>query len=254
MYRFIDHTQTYDVSTPRLAYEAAKAYASFARLLQEVCPSTLREPLPDFHNTAKRYHRLGRVLSRAPSERRERAHAEIGLVQARAAQVDRLGALITAGTLPVRVTHNDTKLNNILFDTRTGAGVCVVDLDTVMPGLSLYDFGDLVRSAATTAAEDEPDLDKVQFSLEIFTEIVHGYLAGAASMLVDAELEHLCFAARLITLECGMRFLTDYLEGDVYFKTSHEHHNLMRCRTQLKLVQEMEQCSAAMEAVVARAR
>ncbi len=149
--------------------------------------------------------------------------------------------LIERGDLPERITHNDTKFNNVMIDDETGEGICVIDLDTVMPGLSLYDFGDSIRSLANTAAEDEMDLSKVQFDLKIYDYYSHGYLDAARGFLTPAEIEHLPFSAVLMTLECGMRFLTDHLQGDTYFKVHRKNHNLDRCRTQIKLVQEMEE-------------
>jgi Ser/Thr protein kinase RdoA (MazF antagonist) len=155
-----------------------------------------------------------------------------------------------SGRIPERVTHNDTKLNNVMIDDRTGEGVCVIDLDTVMPGSILYDFGDSVRLGAATAAEDERDLDKVGFDLGLFDRLAAGYLDAARDFLVPAEADLLTFSAKLLTLECGIRFLTDHLKGDVYFKIHREGHNLDRCRTQLKMVSEMEKQMAAMDGVV----
>ena len=165
-------------------------------------------------------------------------------------ETTRLLDLHDQGELPLRVTHNDTKLNNVLFDGETGEGICVVDLDTVMPGLALYDFGDLVRTAATTAAEDEVDLGRVRMDLGLFRELVRGYLDAVGSHLEEAELSNLAFSARLITLEIGMRFLTDHLEGDIYFKTHREGHNLDRARNQFALVRSMEAQAPEMEGVV----
>ena len=158
--------------------------------------------------------------------------------------------LLEKGELPLRVTHNDTKLNNILFDEKTGEGLCVIDLDTIMPGLALNDYGDSIRFGATTAAEDEPDLSKVHFSLELFEAYTKGYLEAAGSALTPKEKEYLPWGAKLMTLECGMRFLTDYLEGDTYFRVTHPAHNLERCRTQFKLVADMEAHWAEMQAIV----
>jgi aminoglycoside phosphotransferase (APT) family kinase protein len=161
---------------------------------------------------------------------------------------------MAAGEIPERVTHNDTKLNNVMLDEKTGEGICVIDLDTVMPGLSLYDFGDLVRFAANTASEDEPDLTKVDVSLPIFEAIVEGYIAGAGDILTDAEWNNLVFACKLMTYEVGIRFLTDYLQGDIYFKIHHPGHNLERARNQLRLVDRIETADGALQAIVRRYR
>ena len=160
--------------------------------------------------------------------------------------------LLEQGKLPQRVTHNDTKFNNVMIDDQTGEGVCVIDLDTVMPGSALYDFGDSVRSGANPAAEDERDLSKVWIDLAIFERFAHGYLEVARSFLTPTEIEYLPFSARLMTLECGMRFLTDHLSGDIYFKTHRENHNLDRCRTQFKMVTDMEVKFDQMVRIVAK--
>jgi hypothetical protein len=160
--------------------------------------------------------------------------------------------LLASGALPERVTHNDTKINNVLIDDHTGEGICVIDLDTVMPGSLLYDFGDLVRMGAATAAEDEPDLDKVGLDLNLFEALAHGYLDAGGDFLTPLERELLAFSGRLITYEQGMRFLTDHLNGDTYYKIHHPGHNLERARTQFKLVTEMERCRGEMETILAR--
>ena len=160
--------------------------------------------------------------------------------------------LLEEGRLPLRVTHNDTKLNNILFDRDTNAPLCVVDLDTIMPGLSLYDFGDSLRAGASTAAEDERDLSKVSFSLEMFEAFTRGFLSETRSVLTEEELALLPFSAKLMTMECGIRFLTDYLQGDTYFKIHRPGHNLDRCRTQMKLVADMEAKSREMMDILRR--
>ena len=149
--------------------------------------------------------------------------------------------MIRSGDLPVRVTHNDTKINNVLFDKITNEAFCVIDLDTIMPGLSLYDFGDGIRSGAVTADEDEKDLDKFNLNIELYNAYTEGFLSEAATSLTQNEADNLAFSAKLMTLECGVRFLTDFLNGDVYFKTAYPEHNLVRCRTQFKLVREIEE-------------
>lgn len=158
-----------------------------------------------------------------------------------------------SGELPLRVTHNDTKLNNIMIDDKTGEGICVIDLDTIMPGLSIFDFGDSIRFGANTAAEDEQDVSKVSLSLPLFESYTKGFLAGCAGSLTRAEVEMLPMGAKLMTLECGIRFLADYLMGDTYFKTAYPEHNLVRARTQIALVADMEEKWSEMENIVARA-
>ncbi|MDD6061013.1 MAG: phosphotransferase, partial [Oscillospiraceae bacterium] len=166
---------------------------------------------------------------------------------------ERALALLEKGEIPLRVTHNDTKLNNILFDNTTRQGLCVVDLDTVMPGLSLYDFGDSIRFGANTADEDEKDVSKVSLSLDLYRAYVEGYLSTAGSSLTEREIEYLPFSAKLLTYECGIRFLTDYLNGDTYFHTAYPEHNLVRCRTQFALVADMERKMSRMQSITAEA-
>ena len=168
--------------------------------------------------------------------------------------MDVLLDLQAAGLIPERITHNDTKLNNVMLDDKTGEGICVIDLDTVMPGLSLYDFGDLVRSGTNTGAEDETDPPKISVSLPVFEAIVRGYVSGAGAILTEAEWEHLVFAGKLMTYEVGVRFLTDYLQGDIYFKTHRPGHNLSRARNQLGLVDRMEKSAKEMHSIVCQVR
>ncbi|MBI2496556.1 MAG: phosphotransferase, partial [Opitutae bacterium] len=187
-----------------------------------------------------------------PRHRAAEAQAEIAFARAREPMVDVLLGLQARGEIPERITHNDTKLNNVMIDDTTHTGVCVIDLDTVMPGLALYDFGDMVRSATNSAPEDERDLARVQARLPIFEALVEGYLAEARSFLTKTELDHLVFSGRLITFEIGLRFLTDFLEGDVYFKTHRPGHNLDRARSQFALVRSLEARQAEMETIVKR--
>ena len=177
--------------------------------------------------------------------------AEIQFVKDRKADTHRLSDLAAAGQLPLRVTHNDTKLNNVLFDATAGEAICVIDLDTVMPGLAHYDFGDSIRFGANTAAEDEADLSKVSLDLEYFGAYAKGFLSQAGESLTQTEIDQLAFSAKLMTFECGMRFLTDYLNGDTYFKTAYPEHNLVRARNQFALVADMERKMDQMEAIIA---
>lgn len=231
--------------------KAAKAFGRFQCLLSDYPGETLAETIPNFHNTASRFADFKKAVADNLSGRANQVEKEIEFVLAREKDCPVLVDLLNAGELPLRVTHNDTKLNNVMFDNETGEGICVVDLDTVMPGLSLYDFGDSIRFGASTAAEDEKDLSLVNFSLEYFRAYTLGYLSTAGESLTANEIEYLPFSSKLMTLECGMRFLGDFINGDVYFKTEYPEHNLVRCRTQFKLVTEMEKHMDEMKAIVA---
>jgi aminoglycoside phosphotransferase (APT) family kinase protein len=253
-YHFIEGAKTYDViENPRQAYEAARAFGRFQELVSQLDGPRLHETIPDFHHTRARFRRLREVSEADPLGRLASARAEWDFIRRREDAVDVLLELQASGPIPERVTHNDTKLNNVMIDDATQEGVCVIDLDTVMPGLALYDFGDLVRTATSPAAEDERDLSKVRMQMEMFEALARGYLSSAADFLVPAEVSHLAFSGKLITLEIGIRFLTDHLEGDVYFKTKRPGHNIDRCRTQLALVRSIEEQMDAMEAAVREA-
>ena len=240
-YIFIEHARTYDVleSTDH-AYKAARTFGEFQGDMVDLPGPRLHETIPDFHNTPLRLEKLKEMIQLDPCGRVKEVSEEIDFIMARSGELGRLVELNQAKLLPERITHNDTKVNNILIDDVTGDGICVLDLDTVMPGLVLYDFGDMMRSGTNSAEEDEQRLDRVTMRFDIFEALLRGYLAGAGSFLTPLEREELPFSGKLITMELGMRFLTDYLAGDVYFKTSRERHNLDRCRTQFKLVREME--------------
>ncbi|MDQ8206690.1 aminoglycoside phosphotransferase family protein [Coraliomargarita sp. SDUM461003] len=250
-YVFIEQAKTYDqIESPQQAFEAAKAFGDFQQLLADIGGERLHETIPDFHNTAARYQNLVRAIEADPCNRAASVRDEIAFFTQREKDASRLLRMMEAGQLPERVTHNDCKLNNVMIDDETGAGICVIDLDTTMPGLALYDFGDLVRTATSPALEDEPDTSKVVMQMPMFEALVKGYLQGTGSMLNSHELAELPFAGKLITLETGMRFLADYLEGDQYFKIKREGHNLDRCRTQIALVQSIEQQFEAMNDMV----
>lgn len=240
-YIFINNARTYEeVESLDHVYNAAKAFGNFQNLLIDLPPRELIETIPDFHHTRKRYEAFVDALERDEKNRALSSQAEIDFVIRRANDTSILVNLLERGELPERITHNDTKFNNVMMDNETGAGVCVIDLDTVMPGLALYDFGDAVRSLANTAAEDEQDISKVEFDLKIFDCFAHGYLDAARDFLTPSEIDHLPLSAILMTLECGIRFLTDHLQGDTYFKIHRKNHNLDRCRTQFKMVKDME--------------
>lgn len=241
MYAFIENTASLElIEKPEDFYGAAESFGNFQYLLSDYPAEKLHETIPDFHNTGKRFERFLAVVKEDPVGRAEEVAAEIDFLKKRQSDMGVLVELLRKGEIPLRVTHNDTKLNNILLDKDTGKGICIIDLDTVMPGTSLYDFGDSIRFGASTALEDETDLSLVSMSLELFEQYVKGYIKGCRGILTETEISMLPMGAKIMTLECGMRFLTDYLEGDTYFKIHREKHNLDRCRTQLALVADME--------------
>ena len=225
--------------TPEDFYQSAVAFGEFQQQLNDFPADTLSETIPNFHNTVDRYRIFHEVLAADPMGRAKDVQAEIDFVLAREQEAGTLVRLLSEGKLPLRVTHNDTKLNNVMLDDETRTPLCVIDLDTVMPGLGAYDFGDSIRFGAATAAEDEKDLSKMEMSLDLFRIFTRGFLKACPG-LTDLEKEMLPMGAKLMTLECGVRFLTDYIDGDHYFSVHREGHNLDRCRTQFKLVSDME--------------
>ncbi len=238
---YIYDTVGYDVpENAELCRKTGQAFGAFQQLLADYPADKLSETIPNFHNTVSRYADFEAAVAADKMCRAESVQKEIDFAKARKDDCAVLLDLLEKGELPLRVTHNDTKLNNIRFDKATGEGICVIDLDTVMPGLSLYDFGDSLRFAGNTADEDEKDLSKVTFNMEFYRSYTEGYLSAAACSLNEAEVYYLPFSCKLMALECGMRFLTDYLKGDVYFRISYPEQNLDRCRTQFKLVEEIE--------------
>ncbi len=253
VYPFIENTVCLQsVEKPEQFYESAKAFGRFQRLLAGYDASTLHETIAKFHDTRSRFANFKKALEADACGRAKEVQAEIRFVLDREQDCAVLMDQLEAGKLPLRVTHNDTKLNNILMDKATGTGICVIDLDTVMPGLALNDYGDSIRFGANHSAEDEPDLSKVNFDLELFETYTKGFMEAAGSALTAAEKENLPWGAKLMTLECGIRFLTDYLEGDHYFKVHRDGQNLDRCRTQFKLVSDMEANWDKMNAIVAK--
>ena len=253
-YHFIEGATGHDVvRSPEQAYAAAHSFGAFQSLLADLPGGRLHETIPDFHHTPSRFARFQQALAQDAHGRAAAAVPEIAFALARAHEVSVVIDALRDGTLPERVTHNDTKLNNVLLDDITQEGVCVIDLDTVMPGSVLYDFGDLVRTSTSPAAEDETDLAKVRMQLPMFAALVKGYLESTRGFLTPKEKELLPFAGKLITFEIGLRFLTDWLEGDTYFKIKRPTHNLDRARTQFKLVESIEAQLPAMQALVARA-
>lgn len=250
-YVFIEGAATHDIiRSPQQAYEAALAFGEFQRLLSDLPAPRLHETIPYFHHTRQRFETLKKAVAADAAGRVKLVGPEIDFVLRRESMVDVLLDLQAKGEIPERVTHNDTKLNNVMLDDANGRGICVIDLDTVMPGLALYDFGDMVRSATNSAAEDETDLSRVHMQMPVFEALARGYLTSAGKFLEDAEVAHLVFSARLITFEIGIRFLTDFLQGDVYFKIKRPEHNLDRSRTQFTMVSSMEAQEAGMNALV----
>lgn len=252
IYTLIENTVSYDLpDTEELFKEAAVAFGAFQMSLDGYPAHTLHEVIPGFHDTPNRLNQLEAAVKKDQAGRLASVMEEVGFCRARTAKAGTLTGLLKEGKLPLRVTHNDTKLNNVLFDETTNRSVCVVDLDTVMPGLCAYDFGDAIRFGANTALEDEQDLTQVQFNIKMFEAYAEGYLAKAGSILTELEKATLPLGAWMMTLECGSRFLTDYLNGDTYFRTAYPTHNLVRARNQFKLLTEMEGQAAAMDAVIA---
>ena len=250
-YIFIEDATTHDsIQSPAQAREAAKAFGAFQATLADLPGDRLHDTIPDFHHTVKRMQALEEAIKLDPKNRANTAAHEIGFILRR---IDLASVLLDrnkAGLIPERITHNDTKLNNVMLDDVTQEGICVIDLDTVMPGLALYDFGDMVRTATSPCAEDERDLSRIRMQMPMFEALVNGYLSAAHNFLTPAERDCLAFSGKLITLEIGIRFLTDFLLGDTYFKIKRENHNLDRCRTQLRLVESIEEQEAAMNEFV----
>ena len=242
MYLFVEDTVSYDLpDTPALFELSGEAFGKFQRQMGGFPADSLHETIHDFHNTPARYRQLEDAIARNEAGRLGSVTAEIEFCRQYEREVHALLDAMEAGEIPLRVTHNDTKLNNVLLDRQTGRGVCVIDLDTVMPGLTAYDFGDAIRTGANTAEEDERDLSRVQFSLPMFEAFTRGFLKEAGQTLTAREIELLPMGAKLMTLECGMRFLADHLNGDKYFRVHREGHNLDRARTQFELVRHMEE-------------
>lgn len=251
-YDFVEDTITLQlIENPKDFYNCAKAFGNFQRVLAEYPAHTLNETIKDFHNTKTRYNAFIDAVEQDVFGRAKDVAKEIEFVKAHEDQTGILVDLLEQGKLPLRVTHNDTKLNNVLIDKASGKCICVIDLDTVMPGLSVYDFGDSIRFGASTGAEDEQDLSKISMSLELFEAFSKGFIKAAGDSLTKEELQLLPMGAKIMTLECGIRFLTDHLSGDTYFKIHRDNHNLDRARTQFKLVMDMEEKWDKMNEIIA---
>jgi len=241
MYEFVPSTICLQkAESPKDFYYSGLAFGRFQRELADFPAQTLHEPIVDFHNTRARFGQLHAAMEKNFENRKELCKQELEFALARECEGGAIVDKLASGELPLRVTHNDTKLNNILFDFDTRTPLCVIDLDTIMPGSSLYDYGDSIRFGASTAAEDEKDLDKVWCDMELFRTYTEGFLEGCGGSLTPLEVEMLPMGAKMMTLECGIRFLADYLNGDTYFRTHYAGQNLDRARTQFKLVADME--------------
>ena len=253
VYDFVEGSVCLDSPrTPEDFYQSGVAFGTFQNLLADFPAATLSETIPRFHDTPARCQALQKAAREDARGRRREVEAELAFAFARADEADALQAMLRAGELPLRVTHNDTKLNNVLLDAVTGKPLCVIDLDTVMPGLAANDFGDSIRFGASTGAEDERDLSRIELSLPLYETYAKGFLGACGERLTRAEIDTLPLGAKLMTYECGVRFLADYLAGDVYFHTAYPGHNLDRCRTQFRLVADMEAKWDAMREVIAQ--
>ncbi|MBO5247674.1 MAG: aminoglycoside phosphotransferase family protein [Clostridia bacterium] len=241
VYDFVEGALSYNIADDlQILTDAGQAFGNFQKLLSDYDGSTLNETIVDFHNTRQRYVNLEEGIRRNASGRLCNVTEEVEFFRARIATAHRLVDQIDGGELPLRVTHNDTKFNNILIDESTKKPLCVIDLDTIMPGLAAYDFGDAIRFCANSAAEDEKDLSKVHFCMDKFEAFAKGFIGGADGFFTEAELESMVWGCIIMTLECGSRFLLDYIDGDIYFHADYPEHNLDRAHTQMKLVTEME--------------
>ncbi len=255
VYIFIENATCYNlVEKPEDFYQSGKAFGHFQRLLAQYPAAELSETIPNFHNTPSRFETFKKAIEEDVCGRAASVKEEIRFVMDRQSELGMAMDMQKEGRLPLRVTHNDTKLNNIMIDDATGQAICIIDLDTIMPGLSIFDYGDSIRFGANTAEEDEPDVSKVSLSLPLFDIYTKGFLEGCEGSLTEEEMDMLPMGAKLMTLECGMRFLTDYLQGDVYFRTARENHNLDRTHTQFALVADMEKKWSEMKAIVEKYR
>jgi thiamine kinase-like enzyme len=251
MYRFIERTVGYEiVENPHQAFEGGRGFGEFQRMLTDLSGEPLFETIPSFHDVELRIQRFERAVSADAASRVRDVPREIEWVQSRADEMTRFVRLGRAGELPFRITHNDTKFNNVLLDAESDEAVCVIDLDTVMPGFVLYDFGDSIRTATNTAAEDEEDTSKVRIDLDLYQGYAKGYLSESAGFLTEVELANLAFSSLVMTYTIGIRFFTDYLEGDHYFKIHRPLHNLIRSRAQFALLESMESGLGRMDEIV----
>lgn len=254
-YLFIKDTTVYQIiDSPAVFENTGEAFGKFIARLDGFDASALCEVIPNFHNTLDRYNKFLASLKADKVQRSASALKEIEFVDKHKNMLSSIVNALEKGEIPLRVTHNDTKINNVLIDKFSGEAVCIIDLDTIMPGSLLYDFGDSIRSGCNTALEDEKDLSKVDFDITLYQAYCKGFLRGVGDKITQNEIDMLHLSAIIITLECGIRFLTDYLDGDEYFKTAYPEHNLVRCRTQFKLVERMEEMSDEMIKIAQKCR
>jgi hypothetical protein len=250
---FIEGVETFEaVRSPDQAYQAGRAFGDFQRLLVDLPGERLFETIPDFHNTRKRFCVLQKAIQEDQHNRATNAQPEIDFALRHEAVADVILNAMARRKIPERITHNDTKFNNVMLDVLTGEAMCIVDLDTVMPGCALYDFGDMVRATTSPTLEDELDLSKVKMQMPLFKKLAEGYLSTAGQFLTKAEKCFIAFSGKLISFELGIRFLTDHLSGDNYFRIHRPNHNLDRCRTQFKLVESIERQEEGMQRFVDR--
>jgi hypothetical protein len=250
MYIFIEDNRSYDiVDTPEKAFEGGRMFGNFQSMIADLPGGPLNETIPDFHNIDKRLETLRRTIQANPAGRASLVAEEASFVFARAEEMGTILHLGQQGIIPTRITHNDTKFNNVLLD-KDDKGLCVIDLDTVMPGYVHYDFGDSIRTSTNTGAEDDPDLSRVEMDIRLFEAYAKGFLQETRTTLTQVELDHLALSGKLLPYMIGVRFLTDYVDGDNYFKIKHEHHNLQRARAQFKLLTSMERQFEAMREIV----
>lgn len=251
-YTYIDGVTAYDsIEDPHLFYEAGRGFGEFQKYLFDFPANKLVETIPGFHDTRKRFYTFVASVANDAAERVKGLEKEIDFFFDRRKMMSQIVDLMESGTIPVRVTHNDTKLNNVLIDDATGEALCVIDLDTVMPGSVLFDYGDAIRYGACTAAEDEPDVSKIDIDMNLFRKFTDGFVGEVAGVLTPEEIRYLPLGIKVITCELAMRFLTDYLDGDLYFKIHYPDHNLVRARAQMKLLEKIEEHYDEMVAYVA---
>ena len=241
MYNYVDNAKTYDKSeNAEMFYNVGKAFGHFVKVLNGYPMDKLTETIPNFHNSKVRLGDFLKDVKKDPCNRVKDVLSEIVYIIQRQDELSSIVDLMAKGEIPQRVTHNDTKINNVLIDEKTNKAICVIDLDTVMPGSALYDFGDAIRSGAATTFEDDPNLENVGINMEYFKRFTEAYLSETKEILLQTEIDNLALSCRIITLELAMRFLNDYINGDTYFKCNYENHNLVRARNQIKLVEQME--------------
>jgi len=250
VFNFIAGSHVYDIVENKIiAYEGGRAFGRFLKELADIPIETIYETIPDFHNIEKRLDKFYLSVKADPIDRVKDITSELAFVHSRVDEILEIPRMQRQGLIPLRITHNDTKFNNILFDDSNKA-MCIVDLDTIMPGSALFDFGDAIRSGANTAAEDEKDLNQVSMNINIFEAYAKGYLESTIDLLTETETDLLAFSAKFITFEQGLRFLTDYIDGDPYYRTHYPEHNLVRAKVQFKLVESMEQQFDQMRGII----